>query len=137
MQLASDNSRRTEDSSAVQGGSSSTSSSSAPPPNKAKKPLPTSPARPQTHNLDANLDDSEEVIRGAASLQSSCTGRLYPPSPCCRDARPGASVGASSAHANGQRRSRQFRRSLSAVFFLGYPFPKSTHNRIENSQKFR
>ena len=35
--------------------------------------------------------------------------RLYPPSPCCRDARPGASVGASSAHANGQRRSRQFR----------------------------
>ena len=35
-----------------------------------------------------------EVIRGAASLPSSCTGRLY------RDARPGA---------NGQRRSRQFR----------------------------
>ena len=29
--------------------------------------------------------------------------------PSCRDARPGASVGASSAHANGQRRSRQFR----------------------------
>ena len=50
-----------------------------------------------------------QVIRGAASLQSSCTGRLYPPSPCCRDARPGASVEASSAHANGQRRSRQFR----------------------------
>ena len=35
--------------------------------------------------------------------------RLYPPSPSCRDARPGASVGASSAHANGQRRSWQFR----------------------------
>ena len=55
------------------------------------------------------LPNGKEVIRGAASLQSSCTGRLYPPSPCCRDARPGASVGASSAHANGQRRSRQFR----------------------------
>ena len=46
---------------------------------------------------------------GAASLQSSCTGRLYPPSPSCRDAPPSTSVGASSAHANGQRRSRQFR----------------------------
>ena len=52
---------------------------------------------------------SRKKIRGTASLQSSCTRRLYPPSPCCRDARPGASVGASSAHANGQRRSRQFR----------------------------
>ena len=49
------------------------------------------------------------VIRGAASLQSSYTGRFCPPSPSCRDARPGASVGASSALANGQRRSRQFR----------------------------
>ena len=38
-----------------------------------------------------------KVIRGAASLRSPYTGRLYPPSPCCRDARPGASVGASSA----------------------------------------
>ena len=54
------------------------------------------------------LPDGREVIRGAASLQSSYTGRLYPPSPSCRDAPPGASVGASSAHANGQRRSRQF-----------------------------
>ena len=36
-------------------------------------------------------------------------GRLYPPSPSCRDARPGASVGASSAHANSQQCSRQFR----------------------------
>ena len=32
----------------------------------------------------------------------------HPPSPFCRDARPGASVGASSAHVNGQRRSWQF-----------------------------
>ena len=37
------------------------------------------------------LNKGREVIRGAASLQSSCTGRLHPPSPCCRDARPGAS----------------------------------------------
>ena len=30
----------------------------------------------------ALLPDGKEVIRGAASLQSSYTGRLYPPSPC-------------------------------------------------------
>ena len=47
--------------------------------------------------------------RGLRARAASFTRRLYPPSPSCRDARPGASVGASSAHANGQRRSRQFR----------------------------
>ena len=41
------------------------------------------------------------------ALQASSTGRLYPPSPFCRDARSGTSVEASSAHVNGQRRSRQ------------------------------
>ena len=35
--------------------------------------------------------------------------RLYPPAPFCRDARPSPSVGASSANADGQQRSRQLR----------------------------
>ena len=46
--------------------------------------------------------------RRAVSLHSSYTGKLYPPSPFCQDARARDSVGASSAHANGQRRSVQF-----------------------------
>ena len=33
------------------------------------------------------LPNGKEVIRGAASLQSSCTGRLYPPSPLGRGPR--------------------------------------------------
>ena len=43
------------------------------------------------------------------ALQALSTRRLYPPSPFCGDARSGTSVEASSAHANGQRRSRQLR----------------------------
>ena len=52
---------------------------------------------------------AERSFAGRRHYRPRIPGRLYPPSPCCRDARPGASVGASSAHANGQRRSRQFR----------------------------
>ena len=48
-------------------------------------------------------------LRRSQALQAPSTGRLYPPSPFCRDARSGTSVEASSAHVNGQRRSRQFR----------------------------
>ena len=48
-------------------------------------------------------------LRRSQALQASSTGRLYPPSPFCRDARSGTSVEASSAHVNGHRRSRQFR----------------------------
>ena len=48
-------------------------------------------------------------LRRSQALQALSTGRLYPPSPFCGDARSGGSVEASSAHVNGQQRSRQFR----------------------------
>ena len=67
---------------------------------------------PQTPNTDRKHLDGGGfgALLSCVTANKSFAGRRPRVSaPCCRDARPGASVAASSAHANGQRRSRQFR----------------------------
>ena len=67
------------------------------------------PPRPPPKHPQRGLRAYALGLWRSQALQASSTGRLYPPSPFCRDARSGTSVEASSAHVNGQRRSRQFR----------------------------
>ena len=60
---------------------------------------------PQTHQCQTGESGSGRRCCARHRRVISVPGyreALYPPSPSCRDARPGASVGASSAHANGR-----------------------------------